>query len=130
MHTYGNDKAVWAICCWTFCALAWDTGVELVDHAMPGAKRQKLKHARTCAESRPGPATSEELFSWPQRIVEDLFCRGLPLFSLQNSIPFHKGDGATERRQCMLEHLDAGLIALSEFSGWDSQDQERKKNGI
>eukprot|EP00971_Amphidinium_carterae_P119859 2374042-Amphidinium_carterae.2 len=72
------------------------------------AKRQKLRDARSNAVLRPGPRTSDELFAWPQQIVEDLFCRG---------------DGCVERQQCMLEHLNAGLIGVSEFSGWDAQEE-------
>ena len=59
---------------------------------------------------RPGPATVEELFDWPARLIADLLN--------------HPADGCDEgarRCQTLLGHLHRGIAASSDFSGWDSQ---------
>ena len=59
-------------------------------------------------ESLKGPCDLQGLLAWPQRVAEQLWKTG-------------NEDESSCRRRVFQAHLDVGLVAVSDFSGWDSQ---------
>ena len=61
-------------------------------------------------ELRPGPATVDEVFDWPTRLMEDLY-----------ELPSDGANQGSQRYARMQKHQKRGMLGTSDFSGWESQ---------
>ena len=73
---------------------------------MPKFRLGSIEHQRASAHLPIGPQSVQELFDWPTFVVCQL-CES--------------GSQAAHRLRRLRAILDQGILASSEFSGWDSQ---------